>query len=699
MRRLRGPAAILCGILCVALLLTGVIGTYASRVLFNQTMFSNRVADAFSNPHVARVVAGEITDQIVAAYRDLTPYRPILLGVVENVVSSSAFRAIVRRAAKELHPLLIENGENFSLTMRDLGLIVRKQLAMYPGIAEKLPPKAAVVLGSTETWSNGRILMRLLRVVQRMQRRALVWLAIGLLLGWCGLALSRRKDRYLLRLGTGLVISALAIGAAARFGGPVVGGLVRSPTGSELVRGLWPVFVGPLAFRMLIVAGLGIVVVAAVTSFLERIDLPAGWRAVWAKIGRPQERPLGAIARGALLIALGIAVVASPSAMLDVAAVAVGGLLTFVGLQEFFTTALRFTKATPREAGASRSGGRRSLAVPIAVASLLVFALGAGALWLAGRSHVAPEERPAAITACNGYAALCGRRLNEVVFPDWLFPNQERGIREQLEDGVRGFLIDVHYGQKVGDRVKTLLQDESASMKKYEAVLGKEAVEAAMRIRDRLVGKPEGEPEVYLAHGFCELGATRFVTALTEMKEFLVENPDEIVIIIIQDEGVTPADVAACFAKSGLEEIVYRGAVTPPWPTLRELVERDQRVLVFAENHSEGVPWYHQAFEVFQETPYGFKTPEAMSNAPNRGGTSGSLLLMNHWIETAPASLPSNAEIVNAYDFLLSRARRCRRARGMPPNLIAVDFYRTGDLFQVCRTMNGIPEPAGPVVP
>jgi hypothetical protein len=65
---------------------------------------------------------------------------------------------------------------------------------------------------------------------------------------------------------------------------------------------------------------------------------------------------------------------------------------------------------------------------------------------------------------------------------------------------------------------------------------------------------------------------------------------------------------------------------------------------------------------------------------------------MNHWIETAPSSLPSNAQVVNAYDLLLKRARACRRERRMVPNLVAVDFYRTGDLFKVARALNGIPE-------
>jgi len=313
-----------------------------------------------------------------------------------------------------------------------------------------------------------------------------------------------------------------------------------------------------------------------------------------------------------------------------------------------------------------------------------------------------------AIMACNGHPELCDRRLNEVAFATshnsmsgadiatWMFPNQNKSIPGQLEDGVRGFLIDVHYGIPVGDRIKTILDNEVNSMAKYEEALGKEAVVAAMRIRDRMVGEPSGEKDVYLGHGFCELGATKFVDMLTEMREFLVMHPGEVVIIAIQDEGVTPADVAKCFERSGLINLVYKGPVVKPWPTLREMVESDQRVLVLAENHWEGVPWYHGAFEVCQETPYKFEKPEDMSNKPGRGGSGasgGSLLLMNNWIETTPAPLPSNAEIVNSYDFLLKRARACKKERGMMPNLIAVDFYKTGDLMRVVDAMNGVEQP------
>jgi hypothetical protein len=151
---------------------------------------------------------------------------------------------------------------------------------------------------------------------------------------------------------------------------------------------------------------------------------------------------------------------------------------------------------------------------------------------------------------------------------------------------------------------------------------------------------------------------------------------------------VTPQDIERCFKVSGLIDFVYRGPVTPPWPTLREMVETDQRVLVMAENNSAGVAWYHPAFDVLQETPYTFKDPSEFSNRPNRGGTSGSLVLMNHWIESVPAPKPSNAAIVNAREALLARLRAFKRERGRLPNLLAVDFYATGDLISLVREIN-----------
>ena len=101
--------------------------------------------------------------------------------------------------------------------------------------------------------------------------------------------------------------------------------------------------------------------------------------------------------------------------------------------------------------------------------------------WLVIRSSATPADE-GVVVACNGSPSLCDRRLDEVVFATthnsmgdaeggWMFPNQSAGVRRQLEDGIRAFLIDVHYGRPVGDRVRTELQDESAAMAKYGAIV------------------------------------------------------------------------------------------------------------------------------------------------------------------------------------------------------------------------------------
>src|SRR6185503_4721061 len=185
----------------------------------------------------------------------------------------------------------------------------------------------------------------------------------------------------------------------------------------------------------------------------------------------------------------------------------------------------------------------------------------------------------------------------------------------------------------VEGRVKTDLDSEGSSREKFDRAVGKEGVDAAMRIRDRLAGKQEGPRGLYLCHGFCELGATPFQAALDRIHEFLVVNPGEVLLLVIEDY-VSPEDLASAFAQSGLDGLVYRGKASPPWPTLRELVDGRQRVVVLTESGRPGVPWLRPAFEVLQETPYHFTRPSEFSCSPNRGGTAGSLFLVNNWIDT-----------------------------------------------------------------
>jgi hypothetical protein len=222
-----------------------------------------------------------------------------------------------------------------------------------------------------------------------------------------------------------------------------------------------------------------------------------------------------------------------------------------------------------------------------------------------------------------------------------------------------------------------------------------QAYKAALRLRERAGFRGDGTRGIYLCHTFCELGATPLADGLNDIRDFLVTHPGQVLVVVNQDY-VTPSDFVRAVTDAGLS----RYAFTPPagrrWPTLREMIDADHRLLVLAENHAGGAPWYQPAYaRLLQETPFSFSRPAELADTgascrDNRGPANAPLLLLNNWVTTDPAPRPSNASKVNAYATLLARARACERDRRQPANLIAVDFYRRGDVFRVIRTLNGL---------
>ena len=314
----------------------------------------------------------------------------------------------------------------------------------------------------------------------------------------------------------------------------------------------------------------------------------------------------------------------------------------------------------------------------------------------------ATDAEPVRVGRCNGSAGLCGRTLDAVAFvgthnsmsadgePGWLFPAQNAGIAQQLDDGVRALLIDTHYGFQTARGVATDLDRDSKSREKVTSELGEEFIDTALRLRTRIGYAGGGTPEIFLCHAFCEVGATRAVDALRDVHEFLVEHPEEVLILSIEDD-TDAADTAKLIRDSGLIREVYHGPAKPPWPTLQQMIQRNERVLVLIENEPGEEPWMHRQDQIAQETPYRFTTAAALqapdSCAPNRGGDTGSLLLVNHWVDTSPAPRKTIARAVNARAVLGARLEQCRQERKLLPNVVAVDFYRDGDVFPLVEEL------------
>lgn len=316
----------------------------------------------------------------------------------------------------------------------------------------------------------------------------------------------------------------------------------------------------------------------------------------------------------------------------------------------------------PAEEGASVSGTGGTSVTAASTGEAMSTGVATGTSEAASGSSEAtptsggPDLPPA--RACNGDAMLCERRFDEVAFPcthnafsarddgfEKINANQRHGVAQQLADGVRCMMLDV--------------SDDAGT--------------------------------TVLCHGGCNLGRIEHAVVLADIAAFLDANPDEVLTIIYQDDLAVERIVADLEA-AGLAGRTYTHEAGAPWPTLASMIDADTRLFVTAEVGGPPPAWFHHVWDLTWDTPYTFHSMDEFSCEKNRGSVDNDLFLVNHWVSTV-IDTPSEADAVtaNAYDVLYGRATQCQREAGQLPNFVAVDFYDTGDLFQVVRALNGLP--------
>lgn len=264
-----------------------------------------------------------------------------------------------------------------------------------------------------------------------------------------------------------------------------------------------------------------------------------------------------------------------------------------------------------------------------------------------GDADAEPEQ------LCNGYAELCDRRFDEVVLlgthnamanaaDGFIAPNHNLSIPDQLALGVRAMLIDVY------------------------------------REDERLL----------LCHGSCGFGSSDAIAQLSGIVSFLNDHPNDVMAFIFEDR-VDAADMATLVQASGLADMALLPPADGNWPTLREMIEGGQRVVLTVESGNTSTPSIQQAWDVYFDTPYSFASVEEFSCELNRGSSDNALFLMNHWVSN-PLPDPFFAPEANSYEVLLGRAEACAAQQARLPHVIAVDFVEIGDAVEVVDVLNGV---------
>ncbi len=293
----------------------------------------------------------------------------------------------------------------------------------------------------------------------------------------------------------------------------------------------------------------------------------------------------------------------------------------------------------------------------------------------------ADDAGDGATLTCHGRSDLCDRPYNQVaqvcthnamsstaysfIVPT---PNQARSFTEQLDDGVRCLMLDTYAWQ--GD--------------------------------------------LYLCHGECGFwGALPLVDGLVEIATWMDAHPSEVVTFILE-AYISEADTFSALVDAGLadpsgepttQDVLYYHDAPPgsPWPTLREMEESGQRLVVFTDDGSANGNWHLDWRAYGWETPWDDPTFSCQDNRGDPTAYDNQVFILNHFTISSIGGSEQLSEQNNAFDVLWDHASRCWQtdAQYNPwqqiPTFVTVDHYHlptTGgatlepDAFDVVEALN-----------
>ncbi len=253
------------------------------------------------------------------------------------------------------------------------------------------------------------------------------------------------------------------------------------------------------------------------------------------------------------------------------------------------------------------------------------------------------------------------------------FPNQSRGINQQLSDGVRGFMLDIH----------------------------------------------QTSDGAILCHDSCTLVSSPVAlnVDLQRMVDFLKAHPDQFVTVFLEDyvdPGVLRSELARV---NGLYDVLYRpdqtGVRQNGWPKMADLIAANHQLLIFTDHSrasDESAGLTRDSFGVMYQRDWTVENYWSMGSGAYSSDWScysrwyGSdlnvpltqtysafrpLFVMNHFHD---ATIAGTAQTDNTK--VLDRAQRfCQPTARKKPNFLAVDRYDLGNPAAAVNSLNSYTYP------
>ncbi|KAF2720802.1 hypothetical protein K431DRAFT_225726 [Polychaeton citri CBS 116435] len=306
-------------------------------------------------------------------------------------------------------------------------------------------------------------------------------------------------------------------------------------------------------------------------------------------------------------------------------------------------------------------------------------------------SSISTAAAPTNTIPCNNYPELCNRQysnITEVCSHNSAFAlknnagsNQMYPIVDQLNDGIRMLQGETHYVNGT----------------------------------------------IYNCHTTCELlNAGTLQAELDIAAQWLSENPYEVLtFLVVNSDFRAVEDYISAVQGSSITQYLYTPEYVPQhrdqWPTLAEMILRNQRFVLFMDYNANqtSVPYILDEFTHMWETPFSPTnqsfpcTQERPPNLPVDEANNTYMYLANHNLNTAISLgalglgtdetilIPNTAEIYEtnsaSEDFgaLGAMAMNCSQMWAHPPNFLLVDYYNlgspnNGSVFEVAARWNNV---------
>jgi len=749
-RTARHLGSVICAVLFFVTFTLGVTSVWTRMTVFDSARFAERADQILDSDVVRAKLADEFTTAIVnSGPSNLASFRTIIRTALDPIMQTPTFRAIFRRSLDTSHDYLFTRNGNAAVVNLSEGLSVLagSLQATNPDLANAIPSGTTEVLVKIGNQTQGLGLWRIARDLTIGGVGLLI--ASGVfLLGSILIDSNRRRGGF--ALGIAIIFSGIVMFLTAVVVPIIAGSYANDPETQRAFTTAADLFISDYRSLAVWFVGIGVLTCAFVTASTPNGEPPT-IRSTIDRMGAALQRRMPTTQRGrtthaVLLIILGVLIVLQRQTVVPVAVVAIGALIAYVGAVQLLTIVGRPTDVPTRTAVVSelKNFSFRSPAIRVTLASLVVLVTIIFGAWYttseARAKSIQNEERK-----CNGSANLCDKPLNEVAFlgshnsmstasdPGWLFYEQNKSIPAQLDYGVRALMVKTHYGIPTTVNVtgaNLVITDSLAELTVNPIEKDDQYSNEEQKRAKQLQATVKVDPslrDVYLCHVYCEYGATKFSTALGYTRQFLVNNPNNVIMWFIGDY-VSKSDTEKILGEAKLLDRVWFYDPNAPIPTLGQLIDSNRNLIMISEFSGAPPDWNVRGYGIFQDTPFTFRKDADLfapgsskytgtetvtgpvpatapgldgteqwtpawtglpSCAPNRGTPSSPLFQINHWI-TPAGSAPTvdQARIVNGYDVLMPRVQDCMTQRSKFPTIIGVNFVEIGDARRVVDELN-----------